>query len=118
MNGYEHVMGTTPLVSFGITFVLAGGGAWMMGRALGLNWRPDWQLLVYAALLAVADRFLIYALYGGDILSVTGYLVDASLLAVIAALSYQIARARQMVRQYPWAFRRSGLFGWCEKAKE
>jgi branched-chain amino acid transport system ATP-binding protein len=114
MSHYEAILGTTPFVSLGITLVLAGGCAAMTGRVLALNWRPDWQIVAYGLLLAVADRFLIFALFQGELLSLSGYLADAAFLILVAAFSFRLTRARQMVRQYPWACRRRGLIGWEE----
>lgn len=114
---YRLVFGTTLPASLGITFVLAGGCALMTGRALALNWRPDWQILPYCFLLALADRFLIFALFGGELLSATGAAADFAFLLVVAGATFQLARARQMVRQYPWAYERAGPAGWRERRR-
>ena len=117
MNDYELVMGTQPFVSLGITLVLGGCCAWMTGRVLALNWRPDWQIPVYCLLLAIADRFLVFALYQGDLTSVTGYLADGVVFMLIAVVAFKVTRARQMVRQYPWLYRRRGPMGWQERPR-
>lgn len=114
---YRLIFGTTLPASLGITFVLAGGCALMTGRALALNWRPDWQVLPYCFLLAVADRFLIFALFGGELLSTTGYAADFAFLLVVAGATFQVTRTRQMVRQYPWAYERAGLASWRERRR-
>ncbi len=116
MSDYQLILGTSPFVSLGVTLVLGGGCAVMTGRALALNWRPDWQLIAYGLLLAVADRFLVFALFGGELLSASGYLVDALGLILIAAIAFQATRARQMVRQYPWAYRKAGPLSWRERS--
>lgn len=112
----EVITATSIGVSLGITFVLGGGCAWMTGRALALNWRPLWQLVIYAMLLGVADRFLVFALFGGGLLSPSGYLADTAMLVVIAFMAFYFARARQMVRQYPWEYRRSWLLFYRRRA--
>ncbi len=117
MSDYVLVMGTQPLVSLGITLVLGGGCAWMTGRALAQSWRPDWQIAVYCLLLGVADRFLVFALYQGDLLSPTGYLADVLLFMLIAVAAFRLVRARRMVRQYPWLYVRHGLMGWRERPR-
>lgn len=116
IENFVLIFGTTPLVSFSITLVLIGGCALMMGRALALNWRPGWQMLPYTLLLAVADRFLVFALFQGELLSTTGYAADFTALLCIAGFALQVTRARQMVRQYPWAYERAGLLGWRERS--
>lgn len=112
---YALISGATLPVSIGITLILAGSCAIMTGRALALNWRPDWQIILYCLLLAIADRFLIFALFEGDLVSLTGYAVDFAVLLLIAAAAFRLTRARQMVRQYPWAYERAGLAGWRER---
>ena len=60
-------------VFVGLSLVLFGGAAFMMGQAIGETWRPWWQCLPYGLLLAAGCRFLTYALFGAYILSVGGY---------------------------------------------
>ncbi|MES1989895.1 MAG: hypothetical protein V4441_02960 [Pseudomonadota bacterium] len=104
MNAYLALSGVSLPVFVGITLVLGGGCAFMTGRALALNWRPQWHYAVYALMLAAADRFLIFALFDGALLSVAAYLADACLLIVIATFAFRLTRARQLVRQYPWDY--------------
>lgn len=115
MTGYEAIFGTTPFVSILITLMFGGGCALMTGRALALNWRPQWQLVVYCLLLGLADRFLVYALFQGQLLLVSGFVCDTLVLMAIAFLTFHITRSRQMVRQYPWAYERVWLLGWRAK---
>ena len=114
---WQALFGTTQGVSFAVTLIFMGGCALMTGRSLATLWRPWWATIPYTVLLAVADRYLIYALFGGELLSVSGYLIDAAILLVIAILSYLAARAGLMVRQYPWLFERLGPFAWRRKRR-
>ena len=59
-------------------------------------------MLVYVAVLTV------------DGLGV-GEAVGLGLLLVALAASYYSARARKMVRQYPWLYESNGPFGWRPK---
>jgi hypothetical protein len=110
----ENLLGAPPAVFVGVTLVLFGGAAWLTGQALAGTWRPAWQAFVYAPLLAAVDRFLIYALFGGELLSLPGYLFHAALLLAIMLLAYRFTRARRMVSQYPWLYERAGPFSWRE----
>ena len=112
MNDLIPILGSRLGVSLGMTAIFMGGCALMMGRALALGWRPVWHAVPYAALLAVADRFLIYAMFGGELLSLSGYLLDMDFLLIVAALSYRATLAKRMVAQYPWLYHRNGPFGW------
>ncbi|HEX7776961.1 MAG TPA: hypothetical protein VF449_10590 [Parvibaculum sp.] len=117
MSDYELIVGTQPLVSLGITLILGGGCAWMTGRALALNWRSDWQIVVYGLLLGVADRFLVFALYQGELLSLSGYLIDGLLFILTGVAAFRLTRARQMVRQYPWLYESHGPLGWRKRRR-
>jgi hypothetical protein len=108
----EQMLGNSFAVFIGMTLLLAGSAAWLMGQALAATWRPLWQLFVYAALLGCADRFLIFALFDGRLLSLGGYLIDTAMLIGLALLAFRLTRVRRMVAQYPWLYRQAGPFGW------
>ena len=81
---YNDVLGGYPL-----TFALftVGAGGWlavMTGHALAATWRPLWQVVPYALLLGAAERFFNYALFGGRLLSVSGFVADSAVLVVVA----------------------------------
>jgi uncharacterized protein DUF6867 len=100
---------------FGMTVLLFGFAALLTGQALAQSWRPAWQILPSALLIAGADRFLLYALFAGELPSASGLLIAAAILAAITAAAYYLTRARKMVEQYPWLYQRSGPFGWHPK---
>jgi len=108
--------GTTWPVFVGVTVVLFGGAAFMMGQALAENWQPYAQALFYCLLLGLGDRFATYALFEGQLLSWSGYVVDTLVLMAIGSLAYRLTQARKMVSQYPWLYDRAGLFGWRNKS--
>lgn len=111
----EAVIGSSLPVFIGVTLVLMGFCAYMTGRALAMTWRPVWHAVPYGMLLAAASRFLKYGLYDGELISFTGYVVDAVVLVAIAMIVYRAYNAMMMVKQYPWAYERAGIFGWREK---
>jgi hypothetical protein len=112
------ILGTETLPFFGMTIILFGLAAAATGRTLATHWRPAWQVVPAALLLAVADRFLHYALFAAPLDSLSGLLVALAVLGVIMALAYCHARARKMVRQYPWLYEPSGPLSWREKRPE
>ena len=60
-----------PLGAFiGLTLVIAGGAAISAGRAVGENWKPASLVVLATFGIALADRFLIFALFEGELLSV------------------------------------------------
>src|SRR5919107_141542 len=90
---------------FGLVTVLMGGwAAWMTGRALALTWRPVWQVILATLLLAAVVRFFHYALFGGTLLTLHYYLVDAVVVMAIGLTGYRYTRARQMTTHYNWPY--------------
>ena len=100
-----------------VTVVLGGWTAWMTGRAVALAWGSAWQALIWCVPLAVAVRFIHFALFQGTFMSPHFYVVDLVVLAIFASVSHRLTRARQMTRQYRWLYDRAGPFGWREKAQ-
>ena len=58
-----------------------------------------------------------FALFGGELLSPTAYVIDTAVLAGIALFAHRLARARKMVAQYPWLYERAGLLDWRDKSR-
>ena len=98
-----------------MTVVVFGSAAFLTGHALAQNWRPAWQILPATVLLAAADRFLLHALFGAESAPFGGFPLAAPILALMTAAAYYVTRARKMVQQYPWLYKRRGPFGWREK---
>jgi hypothetical protein len=113
----EALLGTTPAVFFTVTVVVMGFAAFMTGQALAGTWKPMWQAVFYALLLGFGDRFLTFSLFDGELLSVSGYLIDCAVLIAISLLAYRLTQARKMASQYPWIYERVGLLGWREKTE-
>jgi branched-chain amino acid transport system ATP-binding protein len=111
----EAFLGTTWDVFLGITVILAGGAAVMMGQAIAQTWRPSWQVVIYGFLMAVGTRFLVYALFDGSMLSPSGYLADSAVLIGIGLLAFRVTRTHLILRQYPWLYEPAGLFNYKER---
>ena len=108
----ESLLGTSIAVFIAMSGIIIGFAAYMTGQAIANTWRPLWQLFLYCALLGAAARFLIYGLFDGELLTLTGYMADVTVLTVIGLFAFRLTRARRMVSQYPWLYQRAGLFGW------
>ena len=111
----EEALGGSLPEFLGITVVLFGGAAFLMGQALAETWRPAWQNIVYGTMLALGDRFILFALFGEELLSIWGYLLHAAVLIAISLTAFRFTRAWRIVRQYPWLYERTGLFTWRDK---
>jgi len=100
---------------FFVTVVLAGGAAYLTGRAVARSWNSGAQLIGYMILLTAACRFIHFALFSGTLLTLYYYIVDLIVLLVIAFIGRQVTRAKQMTTQYSFDYRRSGAVGWARK---
>jgi hypothetical protein len=115
MIGAATLLGASPAAFLGLTVLLFGGAALATGRAIARHWRPPWQLAPYALLLGLGDRFLLYALFDGELLSASGYAIAVLILLLLCLLAYRITRARLMVRQYPWLYESAGPLSWRDR---
>ncbi|HIP79701.1 MAG TPA: hypothetical protein EYH07_14715, partial [Kiloniellaceae bacterium] len=84
------ILGTSLPVFIGVTVILVGGAAYLTGQALSAHWRPAWQVVGYSLLLGLADRFVIFSLFGGELLLLSGYVIDTAVIMAIALLSYRL----------------------------
>jgi hypothetical protein len=108
----EHVLGNSFAVFAGFTLLCMASCGALIGISLAHHWQPARKLLPYALVLGVLDRFLGYALFGSDVLSATGFVIDTYFILMAALLAYRCVLARLLVRQYPWMYRRFLIFGW------
>jgi hypothetical protein len=98
-----------------VTVALAGGAAYLTGRAVARSWQGNATLVAYMVLLAAATRFIHFALFQGSLLSLHYLLVDFVVITALALLGKRITRAGQMGRQYGFEFDRTGLLSWVRK---
>ena len=101
---------------FFVTGILAGGAAYLTGRAVARSWQGDGVLITYMVLLAAATRFIHFALFRGTLLSPWYYVVDLIVITVIAFIGKRITRSRQMARQYSFESDRKGMLSWGRRA--
>jgi GR25 family glycosyltransferase involved in LPS biosynthesis len=101
-----------------MTVIIAGGAAFLAGRALATKWRPEWMAVAYMVPLAAALRFFHYALFNGSLLTLHYFLVDFIILVAAALLGYRLMRVKQMTGQYPWLYEKAGPFAWRERKGE
>jgi len=106
---------SSPLVFLFLTVLLFGFAAVMTGITLATNWRPWWHVLGYTVILGLVDRFLVFALFDGQLFSVAGFAIDTAVLELVALLAFRLTRVRRMVNQYPWRYQRQRLLFWSNK---
>ncbi len=89
--------------------------AFITGKGLANTWRPIWQVFLYCGFLGFADRFLVFALYQGPLLSLTRFVIDTAVLIAISLFAFRMTTASKMVNQYPWLYEATGILTWREK---
>ena len=99
-----------------VSGAIGGGAAWLAGRAIARTWRPISHVLASMAILGAAVRFVHFALFEGNLLALPAYLADTLFLALVGSLAWRITRTTQMVRQYNWLYRRTGLLTYRERS--
>lgn len=125
-----------------LSIALGGAASMATGRALAVTWRPLWHCALYAAPIALTIAFLHYALveesvislealrdslaempdaFGAGLSGLLWALRGAAVLFVIhtsfSMLGYRLTRARQMSRQYGFAFDAAGPLGWRSRLR-
>jgi len=111
----QSFLGTSPGVFIGLTVIIIGGTAIMTGRALADGWRSPWQVVFACFGLALVDRFLVYALFGGELLSASGFVIHFAVITVMALVAHRLTVVHKMVAQYPWRYERESLWTYREK---
>lgn len=101
-----------------VTGLIGGGAAWLSGRAIAATWGGPSRVVFTAILLGAAARFFHYALFQGELLSVSSFACDTLIFLVVGLVSWRTTRVSQMVRQYPWLYVRTGPLTWREIGQE
>jgi len=109
-------------ISFGaflfVTVFLGGAGAWLTGRAFARSWLDYGRLAGSLVLLALAVRFIHFALFSGSLLAPWYFLVDFVILLAIGFLGMRVTRAGQMTSRYRFLYRRTGPISWDRHAAQ
>jgi hypothetical protein len=105
-----------PWIFLIMTVVFGGGAAFLAGRGLATTWRPVWMAVAYMIPLGMALRFLHFALFHGELLTLHYFLTDTLVLIAACLLGYRLKRVEQMTRQYSWLYERAGPLFWRPKA--
>jgi hypothetical protein len=62
--------------------------------------------------LGAAVRFVHFALFQGELLSLRSYMADTAFLILVGGLSWRFTGTTRMVNQYRWLYERTGPFTW------
>ena len=98
-----------------MTMILFGWCSYQLGKAMANSWKPILLMIFYVLLLTVFDRFLLFALFEQELLSLIMFLIDFIVLSIISLISYRLTKIKYMVNQYPWKYQKTGLFSFNKK---
>ena len=98
-----------------MTFTLFGWCSYQLGKAMANTWQPISLMIFYVFLLTAFDRFLLFALFEQELLSVIMFFIDFITLSLISLISYRVAKISYMVNQYPWKYQKKGFFSYKNK---
>jgi hypothetical protein len=99
-----------------VFMLLCMGAAWMSGRSIANDWKPIWNLILAVLGLGLGARFLHFALYEAQFISLSRYIVDTAILGIVAYFGYRYTRTNQMVRQYHWLYEKASPISWRGKS--
>jgi hypothetical protein len=111
----ESLLSTSLPIFLGLS-LLTGLAAFLTGQALAGNWRPLWQVCGYCVLLALGWRFLSYAMFGAELLSLPGFIADLAVTLAVGVVAYRLTHVSKMVTQYPWLYQRRGLWNYEQRS--
>ncbi len=92
--------------------LLCMAAAWMIGKSTSTDWKGLPVLVGYVLVLGLGARFLHFALYQAQFVSLSRYLVDTAVLLAVGFLGYRFTRTNQMTRQYHWLYEKASPFTW------
>ena len=100
---------------FLMTFILFGWCSYQLGKAMANTWQSISLMFLYVFFLTLFDRFLLFALFEQELLSLIMFFIDFTTLSLISLISYRIAKISYMVNQYPWKYQKVGFFSYKNK---
>jgi hypothetical protein len=98
-----------------VFIILSSMAAWMIGRSVATDWQSLLQLVGFVLILGLGVRFLHFALYEAQFISLSRYLVDTIVLAVVAYVGFRYTRTNQMTTQYHWLYEKLSPLSFKER---
>ena len=99
-----------------LTVLLGGGAAFAAGRSLAQGWKSPVLLFVYMLIFTAGLRFLHFALFEDNLISLQYYISHGLVVMAAAFFGYRLTLTRQMVEKYPWLYERASLLSWRNKS--
>ncbi len=108
-----------PYAVLSLPFVLC---AWLAGQSQAASWHGSRRALIYGLLIGLLHSFpfrVVLTPKGFDRIEDWSFVIIMLLAAVVfccglSLMAYKTTQAAKMELQYPWLYRRTGLFGWTE----
>lgn len=90
--------------------------AWQIGKSTASDWKSLTTMVIYTLLLGCGARFLHFALYQAQFISLDRYIVDTLVLLIVAYIGYRYTRTNMMTRQYHWLYEKASMISWKSRA--
>ncbi len=98
-----------------VFMILCAMAAWMVGKSVATDWDSLAKMFGFVMILGLGARFLHFALYQAQFVSVSRYIVDTFILAVVAYIGYRFTRTNQMTTQYHWLYEKVSPLSFRER---
>jgi hypothetical protein len=110
LNGFSGILfeESSAYSAIFVTFLLGGWAAWMAGKACAKTWRPVSTGILYLLMVALATRYIHFALFDVTLMSGRYFLFDLIAVEIIGLIGFRLTRNEQMVRQYGWRYAQGG----------
>ncbi len=99
-----------------VFMILCMLAAWQIGKSVASDWKSLPTLVIYTLLLGCGARFLHFALYQAQFISLGRYIVDTFVLLVVAYIGFRFTRTNMMTRQYHWLYEKASPISWKDRS--
>lgn len=102
----------TALAGEYVFMALCCAAAWMIGKSIATDWKSIVSLVLGLLVLGLGARFLHFALYEAQFISVSRYVVDTAILMLVGFVGFRFKRTNQMTTQYHWLYEKVSPLTW------
>ena len=89
--------------------------AWQIGKTVASDWKELSTMVIYTLFLGAGARFLHFALYQAQFLSLGRYIADTLVLLAVAYIGYRFTRTNMMTSQYHWLYEKASPISWKDR---
>lgn len=98
----------------GLTIIFFGGISWLTGQSQARGWKPYIFIVLFSIMLSLANQFLTFALFDKELFSLPLFIMSFVYILMATSVSYRYHKIQKYVHQYPWLYKKTGLFWYKE----